>query len=111
VVEGVGYGLIIGPPAALVMEWFGEREWPYVNTVYAMIAYLRTTGVFAITPRVYHAVGSSWQRTLTCYGVSAVGSALLWTILGRERRGTTATEVARDFDLASNLDFIHWRGL
>src|SRR5215472_17715374 len=38
VVEGVGYGLMIGPPAALVMEWFSEREWPYINTVNSMIA-------------------------------------------------------------------------
>jgi predicted MFS family arabinose efflux permease len=40
VIEGVGYGLMIGPPAALVMEWFSEREWPYINTVNSMIAYL-----------------------------------------------------------------------
>jgi MFS family permease len=106
VVEGVGYGLIIGPPAALVMQWFGEREWPYVNTVNAMIAYLGITGVFAITPRVYHALGSSWQRTLTWYGVSAVSSAILWTILGRERRSEVATEVSRKLEVASNVSVV-----
>src|SRR5712691_10926354 len=86
VVEGVGYGLMIGPPAALVMEWFSEREWPYINTVNAMIAYLGIAALFVITPRVYHALGSSWQSTLTCYGVTALISAILWTALGRERR-------------------------
>jgi CP family cyanate transporter-like MFS transporter len=90
VVEGVGYGLMIGPPAALVMEWFGEREWPYVNTVNAMIAYLGIAALFVITPRVYHALGSSWQRTLTCYGLSAALAAILWTVLGRERGGAAA---------------------
>jgi MFS family permease len=86
VVEGVGYGLMIGPPAALVMEWFSEREWPYINTVNSMIAYLGIFALFTITPRVYHALGSSWQRTLTCYGLSAVAAAVLWTVLGRQRR-------------------------
>jgi len=90
VVEGVGYGLMIGPPAALVMEWFSEREWPYINTVNSMIAYLGLAALFVITPRIYHALGSSWQRTLTSYGLSAVVAAILWTVLGRQRRATAA---------------------
>jgi CP family cyanate transporter-like MFS transporter len=90
VIEGVGYGLMIGPPAALVMEWFSEREWPYINTVNSMIAYLGIFALFAITPRVYHALGSSWQRTLTCYGISAIVAAILWTVLGRQPRSTAA---------------------
>jgi predicted MFS family arabinose efflux permease len=92
VVEGVGYGLMIGPPAALVMEWFGEREWPYINTVNAMMAYVGLTALFAVTPRVYQAVGSSWQRTLTCYGFSATIAAILWTLLGRQRRSPAASD-------------------
>src|SRR5215472_10404977 len=78
VVEGVGYGLMIGPPAALVMDWFSEREWPYINTVNSMIAYVGLFALYAITPRVYHVLGSSWQRTLTCYGMSAIVVAILW---------------------------------
>ncbi len=88
VVEGVGFGLMIGPPAALVMDWFSEREWPYINTVNSMIAYVGLTALFAITPRVYHAVGSSWRRTLVCYGLSAAVAALLWTLFGRQRQPT-----------------------
>jgi MFS family permease len=91
VVEGVGYGLMIGPPAALVMEWFSEREWPYINTVNSMIAYLGLAALFAITPRVYHALGSSWRRTLVCYGLSAIVVAILWTMLGRQRAAAPAT--------------------
>jgi len=87
-VEGAGYGLMIGPPAALVMEWFSEREWPYINTVNSMIAYLGLAALFAITPRIYHALGSSWQRTLMCYGLSALVAAILWTVLGREPSAT-----------------------
>ncbi len=90
VVEGVGYGLMIGPPAALVMEWFGEREWPYINTVNSMIAYLGLAALFAVTPRIFHALGSSWHRTLTCYGLSALFVAILWTVLGRQRPSSIA---------------------
>src|SRR5215469_5488574 len=94
VVEGVGYGLMIGPPAALVMEWFSERERPYINTLNSMIAYVGLAALFAITPRVYHAVGSSWQRTLISYGVTAAAAAILWTALGRERvRAVTTSQV------------------
>jgi len=55
-----------------------------------MIAYVGLTALFAITPRVYHALGSSWQKTLTCYGISAAGAAILWLVLGRERQIATA---------------------
>jgi MFS family permease len=109
VVEGVGYGLMIGPPAALVMEWFSEREWPYINTVNSMIAYLGLAALFAITPRVYHALGVSWQRTLICYGLTAVVVAILWSMLGRERGAATAARHAR---APSNLpEVLRMRGV
>jgi MFS transporter, ACS family, D-galactonate transporter len=93
VAEGIGYGLIIGPPAALVMEWFAEREWPYINMINAMLAYVGLAALFAITPRVYHAFGSSWRHTLTCYGFSAVLIAILWTLLGKQRQATPASSM------------------
>jgi AAHS family 4-hydroxybenzoate transporter-like MFS transporter len=68
IAEGVGYGIVIGPPAALVMQWFGEREWPYVNMVNAVCAYVGITLVFMITPSVYYALGALWQRVLTFTG-------------------------------------------
>jgi MFS transporter, CP family, cyanate transporter len=109
VVEGVGYGLVIGPPAALVMEWFNEREWPYINTVNSMIAYLGLFALFAITPRVYQALGSSWQKTLTSYGISAIVVAVLWTVLGRQRGRALA---AQRGDSASNLgEVLRMRGV
>src|SRR5713101_4632730 len=112
VVEGVGYGLMIGPPAALVMEWFSEREWPYINTVNAMIAYVGIAALFAVTPRVYHALGSSWQRTLICYGVTAVISAISWTVLGRERRVAPAATAGRQAHSPSNLpEVLRMRGV
>lgn len=109
-VEGVGYGLMIGPPAALVMEWFSEREWPYINTVNSMIAYVGLTALFAVTPRVYHALGSSWHKTLICYGLTALAVAMLWTLLGRQR--TSTTSAGHQAHLPSNLsEVLRMRGV
>src|SRR5579863_3360703 len=112
VLEGIGYGMMIGPPAALVMQWFSEREWPYINMVNAVCAYVGITLVFGTTPRVYYALGSSWHHVLVAYGITAVAVAFLWTVLGRERQSATAgaaTHTARD---ASNLpEVLRMRGV
>jgi CP family cyanate transporter-like MFS transporter len=86
VLEGVGYGLVIAPPGTLVMQWFGEGEWPYINMVNFSFGYVGLTAVFRATPALFAAVGGSWQMTLLWYGIGSVGVALLWTILGREHR-------------------------
>ena len=49
VVEGVGFGMVIAPPGALTMEWFGEHEWPYINMVNFAFGYVGLTAVFRIT--------------------------------------------------------------
>jgi MFS family permease len=109
VVEGVGYGLMIGPPAALVMEWFSEREWPYINTLNSMIAYVGLAALFAVTPRVYHSLGASWQKTLTVYGLTAIASAIMWTVLGRQRGVASAGHQAHS---PSNLpEVLRMRGV
>ena len=110
VVEGIGYGIIIGPPATLVMQWFGEREWPYINMVNALCAYIGITLVFAVTPRLYGVLGASWNRTLIWYGVSAALVALLWTVFGRER--ATAAAPAHGAHAASNIpEVMRMRGV
>ena len=91
VLEGVGYGLVIAPPGTLVMQWFGEGEWPYINMVNFSFGYVGLTAVFRATPALFAAVGGSWQMTLLWYGVGSAGVALLWTIFGREHRGEVAT--------------------
>ena len=85
VLEGVGYGLVIAPPGTLVMQWFGEGEWPYINMVNFSFAYVGLTAVFRATPVLFAAVGS-WRMTLLWFGVGSAGVALLWTIFGREHR-------------------------
>jgi CP family cyanate transporter-like MFS transporter len=85
VLEGVGYGLVIAPPGTLVMQWFGEGEWPYINMVNFSFGYVGLTLVFRATPALFAAVGS-WRMTLFWYGVGSAGVAALWTVLGREHR-------------------------
>ncbi|MGA7872240.1 MAG: MFS transporter [Candidatus Binatus sp.] len=86
VLEGVGYGLVIAPPGTLVMQWFGEGEWPYINMVNFSFGYVGLTLVFRATPALFAAVGS-WRMTLMWYGVGSAGVALLWTLFGREHQG------------------------
>lgn len=85
VAEGVGFGLLVAPPGTLVMEWFSDREWPYINMFNALCSYVGLTVVYAVTARLYLAAGSSWGAVLRYYGVVCLIVALLWTIFGRER--------------------------
>ncbi len=43
VIEGVGFGVMIAPPGTLTMQWFGEGEWPWINMVNALCAYIGLT--------------------------------------------------------------------
>jgi len=90
VVEGVGFGMVIAPPGALTMQWFGEHEWPYINMVNFAFGYVGLTMVFRITPALFSAVSSSWQSVLFYYGVATAAVALLWTVLARQH-GASAT--------------------
>jgi MFS family permease len=100
VLEGVGYGIIIAPPGALTMQWFGEHEWPYINMIGALFGYVGLFAVFQATAPLYAAVGSSWLSVLFYYGLLSAAVALLWTIFGRERRlaivDAAVTEAAQD---------------
>ena len=69
VLEGIGYGVIIAPPGALTMQWFGEHEWPYINMINALCAYIGLFAVFQLTVPIYTAVGSSWLLVLRDYGI------------------------------------------
>jgi MFS family permease len=84
VMLGIGGGLLIAPPGTLVMEWFGEREWPYVNMVNSLCSYAGLIAVFTLTVPLFVIAGSSWQRVFFWYGVGAATIALGWSILGRE---------------------------
>jgi MFS family permease len=86
VLEGVGYGFMIGADG--IGDGMVQRTRMAVcQHGQRMIAYLGIAALFPITPRVYHARGSSWQRTLTWYGATTVGWALLWRLLAANATG------------------------
>jgi predicted MFS family arabinose efflux permease len=90
VLEGVGFGLMVAPPGALVMQWFAEGEWPYVNMANVVCSYVALTVVYAVTPAVFLALGSSWRRVFRGYGLGCAVVALGWTMLGGGRKGARA---------------------
>jgi cyanate permease len=83
VLEGIGFGLLIAPPATLVMQWFSESEWPYMNTLNAVAPFLGLTAAFAVTGPVYLMLGKNWRSVLLVYGLFVAAIAILWTVLGR----------------------------
>ncbi len=87
-VEGIGFGIIMGPGQALPMQWFPPREWPYINAVNLLCGNISLAATFAVTAPLYYHFGSSWGATLTFYGVLEVGVAILWTVFGRENKST-----------------------
>lgn len=90
VMEGIGFGIMIAPPGTLVVQWFAENEWAYINMVNAVCPYIGLTTVFALTAPIYFALGSSWRAVLRDYGLVVAAIALAWTVLGREREGRAA---------------------
>ena len=83
VIEGIGFGVMIAPPATLVMQWFDESMWPYMNMLNAVAPFLGLTAAFAVTGPVYVALGSRWRTVLLTYGLIVAAIAVLWTLLGR----------------------------
>jgi predicted MFS family arabinose efflux permease len=86
VFEGIGHGVVMGPSGAILMQWFGEKEWPYINMVNSVFSFGGVTLLFSITVPMFVALGSSWNLVLRYYGLFCATVALMWTILGRERR-------------------------
>jgi MFS family permease len=93
-VEGIGFGIIMGPGQALPMQWFPPREWPYINAVNLVCGNISLAVTFAVTAPLYYHFGSSWGATLSFYGVLEIGVAILWTVFGRENKGEPAAAAA-----------------
>ena len=83
VIEGIGFGMMIAPPATLVMQWFDESQWAFMNTLNAVAPFIGLTAAFAVTGPVYVALGSRWRSVLLAFGLIVTAIAILWTLLGR----------------------------
>jgi DHA1 family inner membrane transport protein len=79
VLEGIGFGVMIAPPATLLMQWFDESQWAYMNTINAVAPFVGLTAAFAVTGPVFAALGSRWRSVLLVYGLIVTAVAILWT--------------------------------
>ncbi len=87
VLEGIGFGVMIAPPATLVMQWFEESAWPYMNMLNAVAPFAGLTAAYALTGPVFDALGGKWRSVLLAYGVAVAVIAVAWTLLGRNAPG------------------------
>jgi MFS family permease len=93
--EGIGFGIVMGPGQALPMQWFPPREWPYINGVNLLCGNISMALTFAVTAPLYYRFGSSWGATLSFYGALEIGVAILWTVFGRENKSAAAVDLQR----------------
>jgi ACS family D-galactonate transporter-like MFS transporter len=111
VIEGVGFGVMIAPPATLVMQWFDESMWPYMNMLNAVAPFLGLTAAFAVTGPVYIALGSRWRIVLLTYGIIVAAIAILWTLLGRTHPMHTAAAGGHAADAGSMREVLGMRDI
>lgn len=111
VVEGIGFGVMIAPPATLVMQWFSESEWPYMNMLNAVAPFIGLTAAFALTGPIYVAFASDWHRVLLAYGVWTAAVAVLWSVLGRTHPSHAAAAAGHGGGGGSLGDVIAMRGV
>ncbi len=81
----LGGGLaLIGPAvAALMMQWFESQELPIVNGLNLVAVSIGISIALFIAVPMSEAMG--WKTTLGLTGLLALGLALAWLVLGRER--------------------------
>jgi len=111
VIEGIGFGVMIAPPATLVMQWFDESIWPYMNMLNAVAPFLGLTAAFAVTGPVYVALGSRWRTVLLTYGLAVAVIAVLWTLLGRTHPSHTAAAGGHTADAGAMREVLGMRDI
>jgi cyanate permease len=111
VIEGIGFGVMIAPPATLVMQWFDESMWPYMNMLNAVAPFLGLTAAFAVTGPVYVALGSRWRTVLLTYGLAVAVIAVLWTLLGRTHPSHTAAAGGHTADAGAMREVLGMRDI
>jgi MFS family permease len=89
----LGSGITFPLIPAIASEWFSPRELPLINGITMSFNTLGTAIVFLITVPI--ATALSWRAPLTIYGAVALATAIVWMILGKDRKieKTTAAEV------------------
>lgn len=111
VIEGIGFGMMIAPPATLVMQWFDESQWAFMNTLNAVAPFAGLTAAFAVTGPVYIALGSKWRTVLLVYGVAVAAIAILWTLFGKDHPSHSAAAGGHAADAGAMREVLGMRDI
>jgi len=85
VIFAIGAAMTFPIAGGLVMQWFSRKEIPLINGLNMSITSAGNTVALFTAVLVANAFG--WKAPLTVYGGIALVFALVWLILGRERKG------------------------
>src|SRR5882724_10165654 len=86
VLQGTGIAIIYPVLGALIMTWFSKREQPYINTIFAAVTFLGIGAGMLVTDGLFRWFNRSWRLALGTYGFSILATALIWLVIGRNRR-------------------------
>ena len=84
----LGITLAAREPARMLLmqQWFHSREFLWVNSITVCVLSFAFFGATLATPYVLTFFGDDWRSTLYFFGGLTGGLAILWVILGRERK-------------------------
>ena len=86
VLQGVGIGICYPVMGALIVAWFSKREQPYINTIFAAVTFLGIGAGMLVTVGLFGWLNRSWRQAIGTYGFSILATALIWLVIGRNRR-------------------------
>ena len=90
VLQGIGIGICYPAMGALIVAWFSKREQPYINTIFAGVTFLGIGSGMLVTVGLFRWFNRSWRLALGTYGFSILATALVWLVIGRNRRETVS---------------------
>lgn len=81
---GVGAGLMMTASASLIMQWFGPREVPIMNTLLLLV--IVTGTAVSVTFAIPLSQAMSWEAVLGVFGAVGLAGAIAWILFGRTRQ-------------------------
>ena len=93
-IYGLGTGLLMTASAALIMQWFGPREVPIINTLLLIVVVTGTA--VSITLAAPMSQVMSWEAVLGAFGGVGMVGATAWSLLGKTK--PDAADARESFD-------------
>jgi cyanate permease len=92
VLQGIGIAITYPVLGALIMAWFSKREQPYINTIFAAVAFLGIGAGMLGTVELLRWFSGSWRHALGVYAVGILATAFLWLVFGRNSQAVVSAE-------------------